>query len=632
MAELVWKRFNTQDVRNQLDDLSTNTVSRTNNGLSFSKWFDYQDPNLDNVHNSADEIEKLCHDRMEKFLWKRISTRKVSNEEISTYIKWLDSKQKKIFTSLYDDGCSFNDAVAYMNAYNEDPSLFKDPTAPWVWKFEEAPSTWQSIAQWPIDTLTRPVRWMFNKASDVADWAADKLWVDEETNERYSDDFDELVRLPNADRESFAYDAAELWSDLAITELITSALAWPLWAAWWWALRSKKIKDFVTKYPKFMKYLWKFGKWAEDMTVFDAVEWEMPNWWNQLFGWWVNVALEALGWKSIAWLKWIMNKSDAMNVLKSLADNWLEKVNLSLSQLWEFFNKIWAKWTRRQILNKLNNRKTKVMTLKDELLSISDDLFKSEEATQILNQLFEWYSKHPWNEWLLEEITNLISKTDEYTLKQLEKIRSMWQDSPLNPYLKNVVKETKDAWGTPWNLNLYNAVRNKINEWAEKLGIWNINELNKEIQITTEAIKWIENKIVWDQLKKELATYTTYWTIWWLANMALGWDFKKGAIYWLSIKWLYNLATKPTIRSYISDALFKMKWWVKKELSDFIWKWGNLSEEAHSKLLDILDKSKWKVKDEITKYLSNLGMGMARVATESAPDSAYEKWKDLLWK
>jgi len=50
---------------------------------------------------------------------------------------------------------------------------------------------------------------------------------------------------------------------------------------------------------------------------------------------------------------------------------------------------------------------------------------------------------------LLEEITNLISKTDEYTLKQLEKIRSMRQDSPLNPYLKNVVKETKDAWGTP---------------------------------------------------------------------------------------------------------------------------------------------------------------------------------------
>jgi hypothetical protein len=401
---------------------------------------------------------------------------------------------------------------------------------------------------------------------------------------------------------------------------------------WWLALRSKKIKDFVTKYPKFMKYLWKFGKWVEDMTVLDAVEWETPNWWNQLFGWWVNVWLEAFGWKSVAWLKWIMNKSDAMNVLKSLADNWLEKVNLSLSQLWEFFNKIWAKWTRRQILNKLNNRKTKVITLKDELLGVSDDLFKSEEATQILNQLFEWYSKHPWSEWLLEEITKLISKSDEYTLKQLEKIRSMWQDSPLNPYLKNVVKETKDAWGTPWNLNLYNSVRKTINEWAEKLGIWNINELNKEIQITTEAIKWIENKIVWDQLKKELATYTTYWTIWWLANMALGWDFKKGAIYWLSIKWLYNLVTKPAVRSYISDALFKMKWWVRKELSDFIWKWWELSEEAYSKLLDILDKSKWKVKDEITKYLSNLGMGMARVATESAPDSAYEKWKDLLWK
>lgn len=631
MAELVWKRFNINAEMDSLDNVSVkNTVGSS--GLNFSKWFTYQDQNLNDVHNSADEVEKMCHDRMEKFLWKKISTRKVSNEEISTYIKWLDSKQKKIFTSLYDDGCSFNDAVAYMDAYNTNPDLFKDPVAPWVWKFEEAPSTWQSIAQWPIDTLTRPVRWMFNKASDVADWAADKLWVDEETNERYSDDFDELVRLPNADRDSFAYDAAELWSDLAITELITSALAWPLWAVWWWALHSKKIKDFVTKYPKFMKYLWKFGKWAEDMTVFDAVEWEMPNWWNQLFGWWVNVWLEAWGWKSVAWLKWIMNKSDAMNVLKSLADNWLEKVNLSLSQLWEFFNKIWAKWTRRQILNKLNNRKTKVMTLKDELLSVSDDLFKSEEATQILNQLFEWYSKHPWSEWLLEEITKLISKTDEYTLKQLEKIRSMWQDSPLNPYLKNVVKETKDAWGTPWNLNLYNAVRNKINEWAEKLGIWNINELNKEIQITTEAIKWIENKIVWDQLKKELATYTTYWTIWWLANMALGWDFKKGAIYWLSIKWLYNLATKPTIRSYISDALFKMKWWVRKELSDFIWKWWELSEEAHSKLLDILDKSKWKVKDEITKYLSNLGMGMVRVATESAPDSAYEKWKELLWK
>lgn len=631
MAELVWKRFNMNAEMDSLDNVSVkNTVG--SGGLNFSKWFTYQDQNLSNVHNSADEVEKMCHDRMERFLWKKISTRKVSNEEISTYIKWLDSKQKKIFTSLYDDGCSFNDAVAYMDAYNTNPDLFKNPVAPWVWKFEEAPSTWQSIAQWPIDTLTRPVRWMFNKASDVADWAADKLWVDEETIARNHTDFDELLRLPNADRESFAYDAAELWSDLAITELITSALAWPLWSVWWLALRSKKIKDFVTKYPKFMKYLWKFGKWVEDMTVLDAVEWETPNWWNQLFGWWVNVWLEAFGWKSVAWLKWIMNKSDAMNVLKSLADNWLEKVNLSLSQLWEFFNKIWAKWTRRQILNKLNNRKTKVITLKDELLGVSDDLFKSEEATQILNQLFEWYSKHPWSEWLLEEITKLISKSDEYTLKQLEKIRSMWQDSPLNPYLKNVVKETKDAWGTPWNLNLYNSVRKTINEWAEKLGIWNINELNKEIQITTEAIKWIENKIVWDQLKKELATYTTYWTIWWLANMALGWDFKKGAIYWLSIKWLYNLVTKPAVRSYISDALFKMKWWVRKELSDFIWKWWELSEEAYSKLLDILDKSKWKVKDEITKYLSNLGMGMARVATESAPDSAYEKWKDLLWK
>lgn len=608
------------------NSLSWETVKKW--WLNFSEWFTYQNQDLDNVQNSPDEIKDLNHKKMENFIWTTISTAKPNEDEVRSYITSLSSEDRKIYSNLLNEWYAYNDIVAYIS--NKDK--FKNPTATWNAIFEENPSTWQSITQWPIDTVTRPVRWMFNKASDASDWMANKLWVDEETIARNHTDFDELLRLPNADRESFEYDASELLSDLWMTELITSALAWPIWTAWWWMLRAKKIKDFVTKYPKLMKYLWRFAKWVEDMTVFDLVEGETPNWWSQLFWWGVNVLLEAFGWKSIAWLKWIMNKSDAMNVLKSLANNWLEKVDMTLEQLWEFFNKIGAKWTRRQILKTLNDWKWKVMNLKSELLDLSDDLFKSEEATQILNQLFEWYSKHPWSEWLLEEIKGLMSKTNEYTLKQLEKIRTMWQDSPLNPYLKNVVKETKDAWGTPWSLNLYNSLRNTINEWAERLGIWDIWALNKEIQVATEAIKWIENKILWDQLKKELATYTTYWTLWWLASLASGWDFKKGALTWLWIKWLFNLITKPTIRSYISDAIFKMEWGVKKELTDFIWKWEKLSDEAYDKLVDIISEAKWSVKDEIIDYLSNFWMWTARVATEKAPDAAYEKWKEILWE
>ena len=627
MTEKLWERI---PLLNRLlwDGSDKSTEDNDEKWLDFSKWFTYKNQDLDNVHNSADEIKDLNHKKMENYIWSTISTAKPTEDEVRSYIKSLNSEDRKIYSNLLDQWYAYNDIVAYIS--NKDK--FKNPTATWNAIFEEKPSTWQSIAQWPIDTVTRPVRWLFNKASDISDSIASGLWVDDNIIEENHDDFNESLKLPNADRDSFAYDASELASDLATTELITSALAWPIWAVWWWTLRAKKIKDFVTKYPKFMKYLWKFGKWVEDMTVFDAVEWEMPNWWNQLFWWWVNVWLEAIGWKSIAGLKWIMNKSDAMNVLKSLADNWLEKVNLSLEQLWEFFNKIGAKWTRRQILNTLNNRKWKVMNLKDELLSVSDDLFKSEEATQILNQLFEWYSKHPWNEWLLKEIQSLMSKSNEYTLKSLEKIRSMWQDSPLNPYLKNVVKEVKDAWWTPWNLNLYNALRKTINDWAEKLGIWDINALNKEIQITTEAIKWIENKIVWDQLKKELATYTTYWTLGWFANLAAGWDFKKGALAWIWLKWLYSLITKPTIRSYLSDAIFKMKWGTKKELTDFIWKWEQLSEEAYNKLMEIFSKAKWKVKDEILNSLEELWLWSIRVGAEAAPVDAYEKWKEILWE
>lgn len=634
MAELLWKRLKTSKIRDLLEDSPVINTKNTDE-LNFSKWFTYQDQNLSNVHNSAQDVEELCHERMEKFLWKRISTKKVSNEEISSYIKWLDSKQKRIFSSLYDDGCSFNDAVAYMDAYNENPDLFKNPTAPWVWKFEEKPSTWQSILQAPIDIVTWLPR-LFNEWKNaILAWWLKMAWEDADYVDKYFEEDSQAMKdditLDRADRDSLAYEWTDLVTDLALTELITSALAWPIWAVWWLALRSKKIADFVSKYPKFMKYLWAFWKWAEDMAVMDTLEWELPNWWNEGVWWLVNMWLEAFGGKSVWWLKWIMNKSDAKNVLKALADDWLEKVDMSLSQLGEFFNKIGAKWTRSQILSRLKERQNKVIQLKDDLLSVSDELFKNKDASTILNQLFEWYSKHPWNEKLLEEIAWLISKTDEYTLKQLERIRTLWQDSPLNPFLKNTIKEVKDAWGTPWNLNLYNSIRKSIFDWAEKLWIWDINALNKEIQITKAAAKWVEDKILWDQLRKELATYTSLWTIWWISSLIAWRDWKEWVLWWLSIKLLFNLATKPTVRSYVSDAIYKMKGWVKKELTDFIWKWWELSEDAVNKLVNILDNAKWDAKNEILKFIEKLWAWSARVEIEAIPWQVYEWVSNLLW-
>ena len=174
MAENVWKR-----IINNVSDSDTNIswlTSQSNwwSPLSFSKWFSYQDQNLQNYTPTVEESMKLNDEKASKFMWIDISSKKMSDKEIDDFIWWLDNRQIRRITTNRDS-LSTNAMVEYINNWDER----KDPFASWTWMFEKKSSAgntywkpiwWTAWALWGREiawrTTTAIWDYKFNKTMD----------------------------------------------------------------------------------------------------------------------------------------------------------------------------------------------------------------------------------------------------------------------------------------------------------------------------------------------------------------------------------------------------------------------------------------------------------------------------------
>ena len=134
-----------------VDDSLLNMLPNSHgSALSFSKWFDYQDQNLNDVQLTPEEARKSNRIKTEKYIWETIPTKKMTKDEIDSYFDWLTTEQvrwilEKANTNEYDQ----NTLVAYVNHRDE----WENPNADWIWMFEKKGSS-SSRSYW------KPLGWV----------------------------------------------------------------------------------------------------------------------------------------------------------------------------------------------------------------------------------------------------------------------------------------------------------------------------------------------------------------------------------------------------------------------------------------------------------------------------------------
>jgi len=101
--------------------------------LDFSKWFEYQNTDLNSIHNSPKEIKNLNDEKVAKFLWEDLSTYKLNDKEMDEFIDWLSLEQTNVASNLINQGFSNEAMVAYINNWD----TWADPFAQWTWMFEK---------------------------------------------------------------------------------------------------------------------------------------------------------------------------------------------------------------------------------------------------------------------------------------------------------------------------------------------------------------------------------------------------------------------------------------------------------------------------------------------------------------
>lgn len=115
-------------------------------------WFKYINQDLNNVHNSADEVKKINKEKAETYIWLPIDNKELSDEEIDKYIDSLTPQQvsrflEKVKSDEYDNNTLF--------AYIDNWDSWKNPFASWTWMFEKKKTL--SISNSSGDILSNPV-------------------------------------------------------------------------------------------------------------------------------------------------------------------------------------------------------------------------------------------------------------------------------------------------------------------------------------------------------------------------------------------------------------------------------------------------------------------------------------------
>ena len=541
MAEKVWKRF---DLSNQLVETSIQRKS----WLDLAAWFKYINQDLDNVHNSPDEIKEINRKKAEWYIWEPISTKEISDKEIDAYIDWLTDRQAKWLTDkAQTDEYDINTLFAYINNWDS----WKDPYAEWTGMYEKK---WASLAN-DVSNSTA-AKW-------IGWWALWELWwywIEKFWKRLYNsvtpyakDDVPTLVSNANAKplMDKIDSEIARIWEEIETLK-----------AKWW---SEEEIQKLQNAYDQLLKQ--KNSRSTEPkQTIRDFVREEWYAWSN------MNITKDLDLDKDTLWITDIeekmamsnerFKKSDILSSLtredfwvseaawekeyKPIIDEYIEfysnKWDDTLLSLQEWKNEIWKTFDYNEMGEKISSTKNNIKS------RVQDKIWDT-----IKNQL---ETEYPW-QWMSEKVTKY------WKLKEAG-------DEFIKRWSKEVTKvPSKTSKAKKWykRIELNDWQKRTLGGWMERIwklrptGIWNYVKGNKKLM----ALIWLWSVV----LKNPVAQAG-------LTALEVAWDVDMANDAWNFIDDYRKFAPKvQRIHARFSDGDTRI-WW------EFAWMSEEEKEKAYS--------------------------------------------------
>lgn len=503
---------------------------------------------------------------------------------------------------------------AYIDNWVSDTDLYESYVPMNTWK-DEQEWAWvgANILWWVMETIY----WIpktLNKWWNYLAYGIDRLrWTDKERakevleyNQKRIDNMYE--KITPWDEDSKVRQWVALWTAFAAT-ILSSFIPW-LWEAKWAELLTKypKLAALAKNSPKLMKMLKWWWEWVKDTVLFNTLQWELTSpteagaWWllNVAFWKWGELVRPLL---NKMWIKGLMTTWKAKKVIETIREEWWKAEWVDALANW--FNTKWWKWNSEQIMEQVKNYIRNTKWLKDELLSLSDEIIESPETTKILSALREKFNV-PWLEEKLSKVDELLGKWWKYTLSDMEETLRLLDDSSLNPFQRDQFWKLLKSESSEWMANLRTRVKELIENKADELWLGDIRWLNNEIVTSNKFYDGVMNKTISEQLKDWLAQYglpSTVWGIFWYIK---DWDIAWALKYWAGLAIGRKLLKSTAVRTYLSSAIQKLEWTERVTLEKWLgseWK-QKLTEKGSQILANILENAdEWIRQDIVDIFL-----------------------------
>ena len=522
---------------------------------------------------------------------------------------------------------------------------------------EQEKTVWDNVKQIGKDVIWGTLNSFskdFAKAGiNATAWAMDKLWVDEQTiANKKANAMNTINNLYNVgqDEDSLTYKGTDFVWDIAQMATWEWIIKWgikqaaknlPLLeklskviTAWW---------DLVEEFP----VLWKIAtttakkapEWVADTIIYNAVNWE----WTDTKEMWEWAAINTVLWiggKFVPSKQTLQNLSKRMEVWWLIDSPKLEAINNELNRyLGNTFQDVkaagnwllerWFKWDKSEMIKAMNEWKNKFLQAKEEMFKMSNNVYKSERAEQVIKELLPKYEWVPWREAWAEWLKALQGKT-EFTAKELDNIISLLDDSNLAMYDSKALQNDAIAWGG-W-ATIRRELKEQVEDIMKKEWVGDIAAINSEIQVAKTLEKALAGKLTkeeassllpkgWASIIDRVANIA--WFEWFSRNLAntlakVSWIDKTTIAKKLKESWNFN---EDFLKSVVPET---KRWEFKSALDELLSKQNKSTELTTKTQLVPKSEKKWGAKatksDKNTKLdkLSNLIRQMLLVWTENA--------------
>lgn len=510
-------------------------------------------------------------------------------------------------------------------------------------------STFSNIMQWIYDSAAWTTAFIDKYvATPIAAWIAKAMpWTDnEKINQAKEEAIQDIDNMKYTDiwwdRDAISYELSNLATDLA--QVVTPTPAWkfnlltkyPKIAK---LLQTEKWAKLVTElskdYPKLSKFFSGLGKWwvewVKDTVKFNAVNAEWTNleeavewaavWWT-LWVWWQVLGNALDKTKHFLATNWLMNPSWYKKVMKQLIAEW-DSVpwKWQIEDLAQWLLDRDINWNKATILEKLENHWETSYNALNKILGSSKTTHNLPEADETLQFLMKEIKDLPWRWEDIKNLQSLIDKSWEYTLSDLNKIKREL-DNNITMYTK--AWDPSSAKTADWYRNLRKAIKEKIEQEAEKEWLWNVKMLNNETQVARWLYEWTFAKKAAEDISDTV--YNNFW-LWMAWLWATIWYLKEWDWVWMAKYWLAWLMFKNTaVKTKLAKAINKMQWNEKVEIAKWIWENGKkaLSEKANNKLAEVIKKDS-SIMDTIKSTLFDMMVSWTRIGWQKGVE-------ELVWE